>query len=190
MIRASKCLAPLAFVALAACGRSEPPPRAEPTFAHVDDDKRLGDGHALEVVKQATNATIREGKLAQERASFAKVRALAERAVRDHGEANAKVDRASHGAELAPRTSETSNALDAEGKQETLDIEGKRGDDFDRAYLTTLIRRHESTLSTIDKKLLPTARAPEVVNLLREYRAQVVQELADAKTLYGRMGNE
>ena len=62
-------------------------------------------------------------------------------------------------------------------------LKGKKGADFDRAYVDDEVKAHQQVLDTIDNQLLPNAQNPELKQLITSVRPVIAQHLDHAKQL-------
>ncbi|WP_285056003.1 DUF4142 domain-containing protein [Pedobacter ginsengisoli] len=90
-------------------------------------------------------AEVELGKLAQEKASNAKVKDFASMMVKDHGKANEELKAiASSKNILLPAT------LDQEHKTKLEELKLKSGADFDKAYAAAMVAGHQKTLTLME----------------------------------------
>lgn len=86
-------------------------------------------------------AEVELGKLALTKTSNAKIKEFANMMVSDHGKANADLM-----AVAKTKNITLPAVVDDEHKQKMADLEKKTGADFDKAYVSTMVDGHKSTL--------------------------------------------
>jgi putative membrane protein len=155
------------------------PPAASPTPAQPT----LTEGQMAKVADVVNTAEVEQGKLAQNRAKSARVRAFAAKMVKHHQQAKNEQALLVKRLGLAPADSSEAAALKAEGDAGLTRLRGASGADFDTAYLDSQVTAHEKVLATIDEQLLPSATSSEVRRALQVAREAVASHLAEAKTL-------
>jgi putative membrane protein len=109
---------------------------AGPLFAGNDDVdfvNRASIGHRF---------AIEESQIALDRAADPRVKALAQQLIQDHEMAEADLQTASEGSGATAAT-----VLDREHQMHLTALQGKTGDDFDRAFLADQVEIHSNTLT-------------------------------------------
>jgi putative membrane protein len=143
----------------------------------------LSDDQIMRVVHGANAGEIEQAKLAQSRARDARVKKLAAMMVKDHTEADAKAMSVEKMVSLTPAPSPTSTALESDALTATRVLRSQTGAEFDRGYVDTQVKEHQAVLDTLDQKLIPAARNPEVKAYLAEVRSKVAMHLQHAQEL-------
>lgn len=144
--------------------------------------KTLSDAQIFAMLSASNTAEIASGKLAQERATNAQVKAFARKMVTEH----TAMER--EGASLARRISVTptmppDSALITDGNDDIRDLQGKeRGADWDEEYVDKQVDLHQKTLDLIDRAM-GSAQAAQLRTLLETARPKVQQHLDEAKRL-------
>ncbi|HEY8042388.1 MAG TPA: DUF4142 domain-containing protein [Polyangiaceae bacterium] len=168
-------------------GAAEPPPPAPAATADTappaDVLAPLSDDQIMRVVHGANAGEIEQAKLAQSRAKDARVKRLAAMMVKDHTEADAKAMSVEKMVSLTPAPSPTSTALESDALTATRVLRSQTGAEFDRGYVDTQVKEHQAVLDTLDQKLIPAARNPEVKAYLAEVRSKVAMHLQHAQEL-------
>jgi putative membrane protein len=149
----------------------------------------LSDGQILEVTHVANAGEIAQAKLAQTKASDARVSKLATMMIADHTEADNK------GAELA-RTegltllaSTTSSDIKTDGGRILADLSSKSGAAFDKAYVDAQVKEHTAVLRTIDDQLLANAKDGQVQALIQTIRSKVAEHLVHAQKVQSELAD-
>jgi putative membrane protein len=149
----------------------------------------LTDEEILQVTHTANLEEIRQGALAQAKATDLRVRKLANMMINDHMGADARciILAKKDGLDLAP--SPVSTSLRSDAQTATSSLETKRGPDFDRTYVDAQVKEHQALLDVIDEKLVPAAKSPHVQAYLAELRPKMAMLLQHAKELQSAMGS-
>jgi putative membrane protein len=138
------------------------------------------DAKTLEFVKEAATGGMKEvasGKLAESKAKSAEVRSFGARMVRDHSNANAKLE------SLARAQSITLPPAPAEDPM----LKGSNGADFDRNYVQMMVKDHEEDVAHFEKaaKDLPDV---QMRNFARQTLPVLKEHLAIIKSIASKMG--
>jgi putative membrane protein len=75
--------------------------------------------------------------------------------------------------------------LRSKGSDEATALSSKDGKEFEKAYIDAMVQGHTEALETIDGKLIPNARNPELKKMLNETRGHVSAHLEQGKRLQG-----
>ena len=178
-----------------------PPPTTPPTTGASDGGAAMagGDGGAgmamgkptdaqiLAIVTAANQADIDGGKLAQQKATSADVKAFGADMVKDHTQMQADGDAAAKKASLTPEENEASKQMTADAKANADKLAGLDGDAFDKAYVEGEVTMHQEVLDTLDNVLIPAAQNADLKTALQGARAKVAEHLEHAKTLQGKL---
>lgn len=171
-------VAPPATPPVASSGPAPMPPPAP---------EKMGDDQVLGALHVANQGEVEQGKLAKSKAKNANVKRFAEMMVKHHSEADAKATSISKKLTLQLATTQASSDLANAVKEKTTAMAGQLGVDFDKAYIDAQVKEHEAVVDLIDKRLAPSAQAPEVKAYVDAVRSKVVQHLADAKELQAKL---
>jgi putative membrane protein len=144
----------------------------------------MTDDQILEIVHVANTAEIDQAKLALSKTKDARVRALAQMMVRDHRQSDTKGAVVAKKDQLMRAPSPASESLtnDADGASQTLKAEAA-GAGFDKDYVDTQVREHQSLLDSLDQKLIANAKSADLKAYLVEVRAAVAAHLEHAQDL-------
>ncbi len=141
------------------------------------------DDEILQVTHTANLGEIEQATLALSKAKDARVRQLAKMMIKDHTAADARGMTLVKIAGLNPVTSEMSTSLAIEARAATSALRSQAAADFDKAYVDTQVREHQSVLDTIDQKLMPAARGADLRTYLGEVRPKIAMHLQHALDL-------
>ncbi len=144
---------------------------------------------ALSQLAVANQTEIQQSREAAKKATAPTVKQFADQLVKDH-KANAKQLQ-----QLAGTLSVTladSGALTTTESQSatTGELAGKKGKDFDVAFLDAQIRAHEQTIDKIRNQLLPASDRPELRDYLQQTASVMEGHLASAKQLKQDLSNQ
>ena len=142
------------------------------------------------ILVAANDADIATAKLAKRKSKDPAVLAFADQMIADHEAANEKVRKLLTGAERGLEPSETSRAMAREHDATMQRLAALEGAAFDRAYVEQEVLVHGKVLDTIDRALVPSARAPELAAVLAEVRPVIDAHLAHARKLQEQLGTD
>jgi len=146
------------------------------------------DAQIAGIVVAANQVDIDAGKLAEQRASNADVKAFGQRMVTDHTAVNkSAVDLASK-LKLKPEDSDTAQSLKKGGADNVANLKNIKGAAFDKAYVDHEVAYHQAVIDALDKTLVPNAKNAELKALLEKSRPAFVARLDHAKELQSKLG--
>ena len=149
---------------------------ATPAAPKVDP---LTDEQIAAITDAANSAEIAQAKLAQSKSKDAAVKQFAAMMISHHGEAKQKQAKL----KLKPAESGVSTAMQVDADATMNALKADNGKDFDQAYITAQVTGHQKVLDTINDKLLPNAKSPELKAYLEEIKPRVEDHLKQAKQL-------
>ena len=144
---------------------------------------QLTDGQILEITHAANLGEIDQAKIALSRTTDARVKSFAQMMVRDHSQADKKGMGIAKRAHLEREPSPASQLLESDVDSAILTLKSEPRADFDRSYVETQVRQHQSVLDTLDEKAMPDASNPDLKSYLGEVRAAVTSHLQHAQDL-------
>jgi putative membrane protein len=147
------------------------------TSADVDRDwvnEQLADG----------DAEVRLGRLAQERAASADVRAFGGTMVEDHTMAGTELKRIATSHNVAPSADDRDDHDDLFDRLSTL-----TGAEFDRAYMDAMVDDHDKTVDALEDKAGDDDEHADVKNWATKTLPTVKEHLQRAKDIRARLGN-
>jgi putative membrane protein len=130
------------------------------------------------------------GEFAKTRAQNARVREFAQRMVRDHGAVNKQAVALATRLNMTPAENDVSRQLQQGDQQARNDLAGKRGAEFDRAYIDHEIQYHQAVLDALDKTLIPGAQNADLKALLQQVRPNVAAHLQLAQQIQSTLGRQ
>ncbi|WP_386341981.1 DUF4142 domain-containing protein [Xanthomonas citri pv. citri] len=133
---------------------------------------------ALGILSAINTSEVNAANLALQKQVRGGARDYATRMVKEHTDNNQKI------AKWQPDTSATGAALQmTKGKAELAKLQKLDGHAFETAYITAMVKDHTDALTALDKKLIPQAKTPPVLEHLQATRHHVADHLSSAKAL-------
>ena len=139
----------------------------------------LSDEQIAAITDAANTAEIAQAKLAESKSKDAAVKQFAAMMISHHGEAKQKQAKL----KLKPAESGVSTAMQVDADATMNALKADAGKDFDQAYITAQVTGHQKVLDTINDKLLPNVKNPELKAYLEEIKPRVADHLKQAKQL-------
>ena len=124
---------------------------------------------------QGGMAEVTTGQLASSKATNADVKNFGNRMVTDHGKANDELKQLATNKGIALPTE-----TDAEHKKSANDLEKKSGKDFDKAYMTDMVKDHEHDVAEFQKES-KSAQDPDLKNWVTKTLPTLQDHLKMAK---------
>ena len=139
------------------------------------------DAQIASIVVTANQVDIDAGKLAETKATNARVKTFAQQMVTDHEGVNKAATALVTKLGVTPEANETSRTLTANGEQNRSALQGKSGAEFDKAYIANEVSYHQAVLDALDQTLIPNAQNAELKNMLVTTRPAFEAHLKMAK---------
>lgn len=147
----------------------------------------MSDGQILQVTHVANVGEIDQAKLALVKSKDTRVRTFAQMMVRDHSQADKNGMILAKKENIEREPSPTSEALTTDAASATASLKADPAADFDKSYVDTQVKEHQSVLDMLDQKLLVNVTNPAVKSYLTEVRAAVSSHLQHAQELQAQM---
>lgn len=173
-------------------------PAAAPVAAPVAAPKRVAapvrpvkgptDANIAAILLAANNTDISYGRIATSRAQTPAVKEYASQMIVDHAGVNRIVNDLLTRMMLNPEDNTASLEFrdESAAKRDQLHEATPRG--FDASYMLNEVSYHTKLLASIDNTLLPSARSPEIRQLLTSLRPAVAAHLAHAEQVQAGLG--
>lgn len=142
------------------------------------------------IVVTANQVDINAGKLAEQKAHAADVKAFAKRMVTDHTGVNQAAVALATKLHLTPESNATSVSLQQGGEQNLATLRGLSGKAFDKAYIGHEVAYHQAVLDALDKVLIPSAQNSQLKALLVKVRPAFVDHLKHAEMIQGTLAGQ
>ncbi|OQP75675.1 hypothetical protein IA54_010095 [Xanthomonas phaseoli pv. syngonii LMG 9055] len=137
-----------------------------------------GEREALGMLSAINTSEINVANLALQKQVNGGARDYATRMIKEHTDNNQKI------AKWQPDTSAAGAKLQmTKGKAELAKLQKLDGPAFETAYITAMVKDHTDALTALDKKLIPQAKTPPVLEHLQTTRHHVADHLSSAKEL-------
>jgi len=146
------------------------------------------DAQIAGIVVAANQVDIDAGRLAEQHASNADVKAFGKRMVTDHTAVNKSAVALANKLKLKPEDSETAQSLKKGGADNVANLKTLKGAAFDKAYVDHEVAYHQAVIDALDKTLVPNAKNAELKALLEKSRPAFVAHLEHAKDLQSKLG--
>ena len=147
----------------------------------------LSDAQIAAILGAADQKEIEVSKLAQKQAKSADVKAFATMMVKHHGESSTKAQKILTASSITPQPSEKSDELTKSKDADIEELKGKKGDEFDRAYMAKMLDDHQKVLGFIDDKAIPGVKDAALKAHVQEVRGVVDGHLTKAKEIHAKL---
>lgn len=161
-----------------------PTPSAKPSSAATPHQRQVTDGSKTmkavtpeSFASQAAiigKAEIELGQLALKNTQDEGVRKYAERMVKDHGAADKKLK-----AIAAKENLQLPQSLDAEHQSLKTKLQGLKGEDFDRAYMSAMAKGHDKAVALFES----VSQQPQMSSELKQFAASTLPTLEQHKEM-------
>lgn len=148
----------------------------------------LSDAEIAAIVVTANSIDVRQGELARERASDARVREFAETMIRDHTAVNESAGALVTRLGVTPQPSDVSRSLESSAEETHHRLMRASGAEFDRAYIANEVAYHRAVLDALDSLLIPNAGNAELKETLVGVRPAFEAHLQHAQSLQQSLG--
>jgi putative membrane protein len=147
------------------------------------------DAQIASIVVTANQVDIDAGKLAESKATNAKVKAFGKQMVTDHTGVNKQATELVTKLGVKPEDNATSQSLKSGGDKNVADLKALKGAAFDKAYIDHEVAYHQQVIEAMDKTLIPNAKNAELKALLVKVRPAFDAHLAHAKEVQASLPN-
>ena len=171
-----KLFAVAVAMALAACATA---PQQMPAGGDMTDNE------VAAIVTALNEGEVLHGEIARDRASSAEVRAFAQMMVTDHTRALERGRDVFSRGNIATQDNDLSRRLQSGAQQTGAALRAMSGAELDRNYMRTQLEMHDWALRSLDTTLIPSARDPQLILLLREQRSSIAAHLERARQIAG-----
>jgi putative membrane protein len=147
------------------------------------------DAQIAHIVVTANQVDIDAGKLAESKGTNPEVKQFGALMVKDHSAVNKQAKDLAQKLGVKPEDNATSRSLAKGGRDNLAHLkELKKGAEFDKAYVDHEVAYHQAVLDALDKTLVPSAKNPELKDLLVKTRPAFVAHLDHAKMVQAKLG--
>lgn len=146
------------------------------------DVSSLNDNQLAAVLQAVNQGEVQEAQLAESKARSPEVKAFARRMLRDHGQALSQENASFSRLLIVPSANPISQQLQSEVQTHLSDLQGLRGNDFDRSYVGEQIKDHNNALELLDRAI-PNVKNAELKAEMQSLRAKIASHLAEAERI-------
>jgi putative membrane protein len=170
-------------------GSSRDQQEGMPTSGHTERGGGMDRAGGIDTLTALNTSAIELARLAREHANSPRVRSYADDVIRDHTEAQSRVDELARSESITPSAQEASTRVRTEASSTRGRLESMSGEAFDRAYVDSEIQMHRRALDVIDDRLMATGGGEDSAyrELVRSFRTTITQELTRANALRGEL---
>ena len=151
---------------------------------------QMTDAQIAGITEAANKGEIDQAKLALRKAKDPQVKAFAQMMIDHHGTEQKKEQQLATSLNVQPETTQTSTQLQTDSQNAISSLSSQTGADFDKAYIDLQVKEHTDVLDSIDNKLLPNAKNPQLKQALTDFRPKVADHLQRAKDLQQKLGTK
>ena len=147
---------------------------------------QMTDANIFATLTAVNAAEVSASTLARDSASNAEVKAYARTMVTEHNAMNESVHHVAQQLNIVSQTGDRTEDVAELGKDISDDLRGKKGPDFDRAYMDGMVKSHEDALAFLDRAGQAT-NTPQLDQAITEARPKVQAHLDQAKQIQGKI---
>ena len=146
------------------------------------------DAQIAAIVVTANQVDINAGRLAEQKAQNAQLKAFGKQMVTDHTGVNKQATDLVTKLGVKPEDNPTAQSLKSGGDDNVKTLKALNGAAFDKAYIDHEVAYHQQVLDAMDRTLIPSATNPELKALLQKVRPAFASHLEHAKQLQSTLG--
>jgi putative membrane protein len=150
--------------------------------------KAGSDGEAIAFLLAVDQSEIEAGNDASSKKSDPQVGQYAQQMVSDHTKHKDETQKLSDSLSIAPAETATIEKMKAKSKTDLAKLSQMQGANFDRAYMSQMVKDHSDVLNHLDHYIKSTTNT-QLQSHLKTTRDTVAQHLADAKKIQGSLKN-
>jgi putative membrane protein len=147
----------------------------------------LADGEIFAIETALNNGEVTLAQIAKKNGKSEQVRDFAAMMISQHQDAQNKAKALATKAKITAQDDDVSNKIKSEGTSVQADLKGKKGTDFDKAYMDSQVKMHTEGLDIIDNQLLPSVKNADMKDHLNTVRQHVQMHLSKAQDIQSRM---
>lgn len=139
------------------------------------------DGQIAQIVLTIDKAEMAAAYLAKENAVFSNVKEFADGMSNDHSRSKSDVEKLAKANNLKLASSAASDDIKKKTDAQYTDLKRQDKASFDRVYMQDQVNDHQEVLKTLNTVLIPNAKNPALVVLLKQTKTVVEQHLEHAQ---------
>lgn len=147
----------------------------------------LTDPQIAKIALSANSGDSARGRIAEQKASNAEVKAFGRMMVTDHTALNKQATALAKKLNVTPQDSKPDSDLVAKVQGMTQEVQGKSGADFDKTYMDQEVQIHQLVLDDLNNTLIPAAQNAELKQLLNTAKAGVEGHLKKAQEVQAKL---
>lgn len=147
----------------------------------------LTDPQIAKIALSANSGDSARGRIAEQKASNAEVKAFGRMMVTDHTALNKQATALAKKLNVTPQDSKADSDLVAKVQGMTQEVQGKSGADFDKTYMGQEVQIHQLVLDDLNNTLIPAAQNAELKQLLNTAKAGVEGHLKKAQEVQAKL---
>jgi len=148
----------------------------------------LNDAQIVSIILTASQVDVDWAKIAERKTSVADVKVYAETIIKDHQSVIDELTSLTEDLKITPEENPTSQSLIDTEKSKLEELNGKYGDNFNKAYTDNEVAFHESLVKTLEETLISTAKNNELKNLLNSALLLYKSHLEEAREMQNMLG--
>lgn len=154
---------------------------AMPAMAQNSSTPQLNDSEIASVAVTANQIDVDYGKIALKKATNPELRNFAQTMIDDHTSIIAQAVALAKKLGVTPKDNAVTQSLLDGAKTTTKTLNGKKGKDFDKAYIDNEVAYHGAVISTVKTVLIPQTQNAELKDLLQSVTPLLEHHLEMAK---------
>ena len=144
-------------------------------------DGALKDSQIINVLVNLNNSEINAGRLAKSKAGDKSVKGFAEEMIEGHSQSNIDIKKLSKDLSLKAESDSISDKMKKDSEDKLAELKSEKAPAFDSTYMDAQVSGHQDALKTLDEKLIPNAKSPQLISMLNKTKG-VVQNHLDMAT--------
>ncbi|MGZ3773933.1 MAG: DUF4142 domain-containing protein [Pseudobdellovibrionaceae bacterium] len=146
------------------------------------------DGEISEVMEEANEAEVNAGKIAERKATNEEVKSFAKMMVDSHKENEKEGKKVLKDTKIKTKSTDLTKNVKKELKDKVSSLRSLKGNEFDKAYISSQIEMHQKLLTDLDNTYIPNAQNPQLKSFLERTKAHVQEHLTHAKKIQDNLG--
>jgi putative membrane protein len=141
------------------------------------------DSQIASIMKTADEAEIAAAKVAVKSAKNADVKSFAQQMIKEHSKNEKDGGEIEKKAGIKPENNDMAKTLKQDADKKVSDLKGKKGAEFDQAYMGMQVDMHQQLLSQLNDKFIPEAKDDQMKSFLEQTKSHVQQHLDHARSI-------
>ena len=154
-----------------------------PDFASSQQAMKLSDPEVASVAVTANQIDIDYAAIALKKSTNTEVRNFAQTMTNDHKAVIAQAVALATKLNVTPQTNELTKQLLTGAEKTKTELNGKKGKDFDKAYVENEVAYHKAVINAVETVLIPETENAELRSLLQNVLPALRTHLSHAEML-------